>query len=322
MKVFSRVLFVADNAAEPSWLARGVELARAHQARLTVLDVVPELTMSARSSEELGGKGALLQQIVEARRVHLEKSLAEVGAREDVAVKVVVGRRYLEAIHEVLRHNHDLVLKRAESTPWLGRFFTSDDMHLLRKCPCPVWLLQAQDSPAQKRVVAAIDLDPDAESPERDPLNDRILRYAAAAAAFESAELHIVHAWESPVAGFASLWTDIPEEAERHYRDGEYRARQDVFHSIDLRLRESLGTEIYEYVTPSFRLFHGRPELHIPQYAEQIKASVVVMGTVARTGIPGLFIGNTAEDILEQLRCGVLAIKPEHFVSPVRLEAD
>jgi universal stress protein E len=322
MKVFSRVLFVADNAAEPSWLARGVELARAHQAQLTVLDVVPELAISARSSQELGGRGALLQQIVDARKLHLEKSLVEVGAREDVAVKVVVGRRYLEAIHDVLRHNHDLVLKRAESAPWLGRVFTSDDMHLLRKCPCPVWLLQAENTPAQRRVLAAIDLDPDAEAPDRDPLNDRILRYAAAAAAFESAELHVVHAWESPVAGFASLWADIPEEAERHYLDGEYRARQEVVHAIDLRLRDSLGAQIYEFLSPKFLLLHGRPELHIPQYAEQIQASVVVMGTVARTGIPSLFIGNTAEDILEQLRCGVLAIKPEHFVSPVRLEAD
>jgi nucleotide-binding universal stress UspA family protein len=131
-----------------------------------------------------------------------------------------------------------------------------------------------------------------------------------------------VHAWESPVAGFASLWTDIPEEAERNYRDGEYRARQDVFHAVELRLRESLGSQIYEFLSPKFQLFHGRPELHIPQYAQQVSASVVVMGTVARTGIPGLFIGNTAEDILEQLRCGVLAIKPEHFVSPVRLEAE
>ena len=44
------------------------------------------------------------------------------------------------------------------------------------------------------------------------------------------------------------------------------------------------------------------------------------MGTVARTGIPGLIMGNTAEAILEQLDCSVLAIKPPGFVTPVSLQ--
>jgi nucleotide-binding universal stress UspA family protein len=44
------------------------------------------------------------------------------------------------------------------------------------------------------------------------------------------------------------------------------------------------------------------------------------MGTVARIGIPGLLIGNTAETILDQLDCSVLAVKPPGFVSPVALD--
>jgi nucleotide-binding universal stress UspA family protein len=45
------------------------------------------------------------------------------------------------------------------------------------------------------------------------------------------------------------------------------------------------------------------------------------MGTVARTGINGLLMGNTAEMILTQIDCSVLAVKPQGFVSPVTLEA-
>ena len=51
----------------------------------------------------------------------------------------------------------------------------------------------------------------------------------------------------------------------------------------------------------------------------RLQADLVVMGTVARTGISGLLIGNTAEAILEQVQCSVLAVKPHGFVSPVRL---
>lgn len=42
------------------------------------------------------------------------------------------------------------------------------------------------------------------------------------------------------------------------------------------------------------------------------------MGTVARTGIPGFIIGNTAENILQKIDCSLLALKPLGFVSPVK----
>jgi len=41
------------------------------------------------------------------------------------------------------------------------------------------------------------------------------------------------------------------------------------------------------------------------------------MGTVCRTGVAGLFIGNTAEKVLRQVDCSLLTVKPEGFVTPV-----
>jgi nucleotide-binding universal stress UspA family protein len=38
---------------------------------------------------------------------------------------------------------------------------------------------------------------------------------------------------------------------------------------------------------------------------------------VARTGLPGFFIGNTAETIISQLDCSLLAVKPPGFKTPV-----
>jgi nucleotide-binding universal stress UspA family protein len=53
---------------------------------------------------------------------------------------------------------------------------------------------------------------------------------------------------------------------------------------------------------------------------EREGAELLVMGTVCRTGIPGFFIGNTAEMILGQVDCSVLTVKPKDFESPVKLE--
>jgi nucleotide-binding universal stress UspA family protein len=55
----------------------------------------------------------------------------------------------------------------------------------------------------------------------------------------------------------------------------------------------------------------------IGRMASTLPADVLVMGTVARTGIPGLLMGNTAETVLPSITCDVLVVKPQGFVSPL-----
>ncbi|HBY41917.1 MAG TPA: universal stress protein UspE, partial [Alteromonas sp.] len=45
----------------------------------------------------------------------------------------------------------------------------------------------------------------------------------------------------------------------------------------------------------------------------------VIIGTVGRVGISAALIGNTAEHVIDELNCDVLAIKPDGFESPVRV---
>jgi universal stress protein E len=42
------------------------------------------------------------------------------------------------------------------------------------------------------------------------------------------------------------------------------------------------------------------------------------MGAVSRSGLKRLFIGNTAEQILDALECDVLVVKPATFTTSVR----
>jgi nucleotide-binding universal stress UspA family protein len=75
-----------------------------------------------------------------------------------------------------------------------------------------------------------------------------------------------------------------------------------------------------DYLKPQTHLVKGLARKEIPALANQIEADMVVMGTVVRTGIPGFIMGNTAETILNQIDCSVLAIKPSGFVTPITLE--
>jgi nucleotide-binding universal stress UspA family protein len=67
-------------------------------------------------------------------------------------------------------------------------------------------------------------------------------------------------------------------------------------------------------------VLQGWADQVIPDFAKQHQVDLIVMGTVCRTGIPGFFIGNTAEKILNRINCSVLAVKPEGFISPVELD--
>jgi nucleotide-binding universal stress UspA family protein len=84
-------------------------------------------------------------------------------------------------------------------------------------------------------------------------------------------------------------------------------------------LESALGDETIGYLKPKTHLVKGWARKEIPALAKQIGADLVVMGTVARTGVAGFIMGNTAEAILGQIECSVLAIKPPGFVTPVTL---
>ena len=62
------------------------------------------------------------------------------------------------------------------------------------------------------------------------------------------------------------------------------------------------------------------PEEVIPGYTVDHEVDLVVMGTVARSGIAGMVTGNSAEAILSNIKCSVLALKPSNFVSPIKDE--
>jgi nucleotide-binding universal stress UspA family protein len=66
-------------------------------------------------------------------------------------------------------------------------------------------------------------------------------------------------------------------------------------------------------------LIKGQAEDVIPDLAESFEADLVVIGTVGRTGIPGLLIGNTAEEILNSVDCSVVTLKPEGFETPIQV---
>ena len=114
----------------------------------------------------------------------------------------------------------------------------------------------------------------------------------------------------SQLSSLDALLRDLEErEIERlSEREQDRRSR---------RLDELLQDYSHGSETRQVHLIKGKARNVIPQVARNTRAELIVMGTVARTGIPGFIIGNTAEAILEQVDCSILAVKPPDFEPPV-----
>jgi universal stress protein E len=65
-------------------------------------------------------------------------------------------------------------------------------------------------------------------------------------------------------------------------------------------------------------LEEGHPALVLPALARRLHADMVVMGAVSRSGWQRLLIGNTAEQIIDDLKCDLLIVKPAHFGSKIQ----
>jgi nucleotide-binding universal stress UspA family protein len=323
MKRFKKILYVNDSADDQEWgIARAVSLAESNQATLTVAAIVPTQVV-AQGTKSPPGKSipADLKAAATADSYEgLENLLQSYRQRQEIRLEVLVGSTYLETIRAVLRDAYDLVIKPAENPSWLDRIFGNNDMQLLRQCPCPVLIMKPHEETSYKTILAAVDFNPLNPLGSYLDLNRQILELSSLLALSSFAKLHFAHAWEA-----VAETTLASREITSSKRINEYVEKIRMRHKTGLnmladKLGRWIGVDNYNYLSPRLHLPKGASKKMIPQLAEQLQADLVVMGTLARTGISGLFIGNTVEDILDQLSCSVLAVKPPGFRSSVRLE--
>jgi nucleotide-binding universal stress UspA family protein len=315
MKRFKNILLVHEQGAGVNaTLKRAVSLAKRNEAQLTVLEVTEELPREIRKLPTVIPSQQIEGRIIKERRDHLERLIAPLGEGLKINVNVLIGTPFLKIIQEVLRKKHDLVFMTAEGKGGLkGRLFSSTSLHLMRKCPCPVWVMKPIRRKRYTRILAAVD--PDTSDDKRNALNILIMDLATSLARLEQSELHVVHVW--------SPWG---KHIIRSHLDGQIskeelrQLTQEFLEQHKKQFRGLLDIYSLEGLTYHVHFLTGEARTVIPRLVLSQQVDLIVMGTVCRTGLPGLFIGNTAESVLQQVDCSVLTVKPEGFVSPVRLE--
>lgn len=305
MKEIKKILCYLDPVSHAkSAIKQTLTLAKLHDATVCFISILKPIPAPIST---------LQQTYINIQKNTIAKKLKDSGIDpDDHEIRVLTGPLgALDIVTVAVKEGFDLIIKPTDDKGFSRvSIFGSNDQQLFRKSSVPVWINKPTKSFQCKRLLAAVDIDP--EQPENVDLNRGIIALAQEMAQAFNAELHVVHAYHMP---YASMLQDSDD--------------QDLSDQADTAMEQLLAhrKQLWEAFLSEYQLdsnphlnhfIQGEVDKVVSGLALTLDIDTVVMGTVARTGIEGFFIGNTAEKILSKLDCSVLAIKPESFSPPVK----
>jgi universal stress protein E len=287
-----RILAVVDPTSDvqPA-LDKARLLARRSGATLELFISDYDPSLSGRPFFDSARLRELREEFLTERLEYLEELADDIRAGDlPVETHVHWGNPIYRGIVERVRQTSpDLVVKDTHHHSALRRtLFTNTDWNLIRACPAPLLLAQPSDWPARPRILAA--LDPEHAGDPAAALDRAILEDAGLLAQWLEAEVHVVHAY-FPATLLAAVTGNGPLPLSAGAAD------------VVERERERIGAVLAKVAAVDV----------LPRVARSLAADVLVMGAVSRSRLQELFVGSTAELVLDRLPCDVLVAKPREL---------
>lgn len=283
---------------------KAAQLARRLKAELYLFHAIA----SPVYAETLCFSDQTFVQVSERARTASERPLERLAASLRVGgLKVTIAADWdypaLDAIiRAAIRFRADLVVAECHRTthpfPWFLHFI---DWELIRCCPLPVLLVKGTRPYHRSSVLAAID--PTHARAKPADLDEEILRYGSLIATALGGALHAVHA--------RNVNVDSPA--------GNPWAPALAHETAESEARTALDPLLEHFRIPAehLHIIDGPPTEVIESVNRDVRAQILVMGAVSRSGVRRLLIGNTAERMMDCLNCDVLVVKPERFGRPI-----
>jgi len=316
MDMYQNILVVIDPTTdEQKALKRAIDLASRistaapdQQINITAFFSIFDFSYEMTTILSSGERNTMRKMVITEKQQWLDDIISVTNSPIKITSKVVWHNRPFEAIIEqVIEHKYDLVVKGThQHDKFKSVVFTPTDWHILRKCPCPVLLVKEHEWPQQGNILAAVNVGSD--EAEHLSLNEAITKQAKNIAQLITANVHLVNSFPGTPVNIA---IEIPE-----FDASEYNSAMQAHH------KEAMNKHANSFDIPLSNTYveEGLPEAVIEQAALKIDAELVILGTIGRTGISAALIGNTAEHVIDQLDCDVLALKPDGYISPLDVE--
>lgn len=306
MEYIKQILVIVDpTASEHPAIAKAAVLAEKFRARIELF------VCDTRSAREMRLAAHVRTRPGEPFPVNIKALLETLAAPlRSRGLDITTECAHADALHVGLidrtRHSSaDLVIKDTHHHSLAQRtFLTNTDWQLIRGCPAPLLLTKNTQWAEVPRIFAAVDPGHVNDKPQM--LDHWIVEHAALLAQRLEGELHVVHVY-LPLAIVGAATAGNPPLAAAVTPE-------------DLAVEEANRRELVEALLSDYQLgperIHlevGGPAQVLPRAAESLHADVLTMGAIARSGLKRIFIGSTAEDVLERLPCDALIVKPPSF---------
>jgi len=305
---YKRILVAMDFSPDAKLaLQQAVWLAKESGASIIVAHTVPDLRRIANFAPVTpevdvwqGQSNELQREMRESSGNTLRQLIVDLNVAElNVTVETLLGEPFIEITRAVLQQRYDLVLVGTRGlAAWEQFLVGSTAKRLIRKCPSSVWIVKSQHAGPPKSVLAATDF---SEVSRRAALEGLWVANHA------SAEFHLLHVVDS---------MDVPEDVISRIPKGS-SLRNEINAEAQHRFDEFVDSLNTEPTRVHRHLSWGTPWKEIGRLAQHLKVDLLAMGTVGRTGLQGILLGNTAEKVLGACGCGILTVKPADFVSPL-----
>lgn len=300
MPTFKKILVVVDSSQpEHPELQRAMQLAQHGGVRLYLLDVMKDVSFTIRllSRDYLHIHELLTQE----KREQLQKLIEQCrGHSIDADGEVLEGVSSQVTIKVAQRIGADLIVRstKGKGSRQSGHLGTSSQK-LIQRPPCPIWLADPAREPNCRTILATVDASPGDEAHQQ--LNRRILKIAITLADRERAKLLVSYVWS--LYGSEMLKHRMPPSEFETLIKFNRQQHRESFNALLSEFDLHAGG-------PAARMLEGEPSLAIPELCEKEDADLLICGTVARQGISGLLLGNTAERIVQRVPCSILAVTP------------
>ena len=207
-------------------------------------------------------------------------------------------------VRQVLKTKPDLVVAESHRHSRLARWFLTNSVwDLIRECPCPVWFVKHERFTRKRLILTAVD--PTHAHAKPSGLDDRLLRAATAVSHQLGGEVSLIHVEDTARLVPARL---LGRRAKAEASDSLAAVSVQTL----ARLAKRHGIAATNQVLRS-----GTPADVLTASVAELKADLLVMGAVSRSGLGHSHIGGTAEAVIDAVACDVLIVKPRLFKTAV-----
>lgn len=191
---------------------------------------------------------------------------------------------YDAALQAIAKSGCDLVIKSSFHHGRARRFFhKTSDYSLMRYSPSPVFFTHEAQEWQSDKILACIDLESTDTHHHR--LNNEVVNNARALSNILVMDMAIAAVYEKSLAASSATLSQHEEEAT----------------AAEI-------AEIYDVKTDDVFLRQGRVVDTLGAICAEVTADILVLGTIARSGIEGKLIGNTAEKLLDRVDADLLVV--------------